>query len=71
MMIVLGLSSCSQPNAEDRLKSVKTIFPHSQIYSRDNSQTAFIIMDSTGLKLIYVNNFFNANITSVEILLQR
>ena len=70
-LIVIGLmlimTSCTEN--PDFIGNVKFEFPNSKIYVKLTDPTEVVVVDSTGLKIVYMNP--SGKILSVEALVER
>ena len=72
LMLVSVLYSCNgTTDPEQCLKSVKEKFPQSQIYSTYESNIYFIVIDSTGVKLVKTASVMSPKVTDVKILIKQ
>ncbi len=69
LLILLCISFFSCENSEKVIKNVKTAFPNSKIYKPAGQNLTFVIVDSTGVKLVHCRTQ-DDKIANIESLLQ-
>lgn len=71
IVTVLFLTACNGAFYKDKcLETVKKQFPHSQIYKRAGVDFIFIVIDSTGVKLVTTLYFTSTEIDKIESLIK-